>query len=216
MHKTIKLLLLLPLCIFSYEMHAQNYYLGYKHGYSWNEVNSNGNIKGMLQNNFCTGLTFELITKKKLRLGVEILYEKRGFNLGYTVFFNNLDERFLINYHHQNYLSIPIKIGYQFGNKIYGFADIGVVPAFNLTSTFKYPDTDNSFNIIGEITEDEELKIRPFDLAALYDIGVGYNVSHKISILSSLRLQKSLYEFSKDYQMSHRATTLFLTLKYKL
>lgn len=215
MNKKITLFLVI-LISFGYEIHSQNYFFGYKHGFSWNEVNNNGNIIGTSQNNFSTGLTFEFITKKNLRFGADILYEKRGFNLGYTVFFNNLEEQLLINHHHQNYLSVPLRIGYQTGNKIYGFVDIGVIPAYNLKSTFKYPDTDNSFNIIGEIIEDEQLKIRPFDLGALIDFGVGFNLTEKISILSSMRLQKSLFEFSKDYQMTHRATTLFLSVKHKL
>ncbi len=214
---TKKIILFLSiLTSFSCEIYAQNYYLGYNYGFSWNGVKSNGNPIGTSQNNFCTGLIFEVITKKKLRLGAEILYEKRGFNLGYAVIFNNFDERFLTNYHYQNYLSIPLKIGYQTGNKIYGYGDIGLAPAFNLKSTFKYPKIDSSSNIIGEITENEQLEIRPFDLSALIDFGVGYNLTEKISILSSIRIQKSLFEFSKDYQMSHKATTLFLSLRYKL
>jgi hypothetical protein len=201
---------------FSFEIYSQNYYLGYKYGISWNGVNSNGNLIGTSQNNFSTGLTFDVITNKRLRLGSEILFEKRGFNLGYSVIFNNFDERLLINYHYQDYLSIPLKIGYQTGNKIYGYGDFGLVPAFNLKSTFKYPKTDNSFNIIGEITENEQLEIRPFDLSALIDFGVGYNFTEKISILCSIRIQKSLFEFSKDYQMSHRSATLFLSFRYML
>jgi hypothetical protein len=215
MNKNI-ILFLSILISFSFEIYSQKYYLGSKYGFSWNEVKSNGNLIGTPQKNFSTGLTFEVITNKKLRLGAEILYEKRGFNLGYTVIFNNFEERLITNYHHQNYLSIPLKIGYQKGNKIFGYGDIGFVPAFNLKSTYKYPKTDSSFNVIGEATENEQLEIRPFDLSALIDLGVGYSFTENISILSSLRIQNSLFEFSKDYQMSHRATTLFLSLRYKL
>lgn len=215
MNKKIMLLLSI-LTGLSYEVNSQNYFFRYNYGFSWNEVKSNGNVKGTSQNNFSTGLTFEVVTRKKLRLGAEILYEKRGFNLEYTVIFNNFDERLVTNYHHQNYLSIPLKIGYQTGNKIYVYGDLGFAPAFNLKSTFKYPETDSSFNIIGEITENEQFEIRPFDLSALIDFGVGYNLTEKISILSSVRIQNSLFEFSKDYQMSHRATTLFLSLRYML
>lgn len=212
-----KLLLLLSiLTCFSHKIYSQHYYLGYHFGFCRNGVKSNGNLIGTSQHNFSTGLTFNYTSVKKLRLGAEVLYEKRGFNVGYTVILKNFDERFITNYHHQNYLSIPLKIGRQAGNKIHGYADIGLVPAFHLKSTFRYPRTDSSFNITGEITENEQLAIRPFDLGALIDFGVGYNLTDKISILSSIRIQNSLFEFSKDYQMSHRAATLFLSFRYKL
>jgi hypothetical protein len=83
-------------------------------------------------------------------------------------------------------------------------------------STYKYPKTDSSFNIIGEITENEQLEIKPFDLSAFIDFGIGYNLTEKISILSSIRMQKSLFEFSKDYKLSHRAATLFLSIRYNI
>ena len=214
-NKNIILFLLIFAC-FSFKIHAQNYYVGYKYGLSWNDVKSNGDLIGTSQNNFSTGVTFEVITNKKLRIGAEIFYEKRGFNLNYTAIFNNFEERLITNYHHQHYLSIPLKIGYQAGKKMYAFGDLGLVPAFNVRSTFRYPKTDDSFNIVGEITEKEQLEIKPFDLSALLDFGVGYNLTNKISILSAIRVQRSLFEFSEDYQMSHRITTLFLSFKYKL
>ena len=214
-HKKIILFLamIIPL---GYEMDAQNYFLGYQYGLSWNSVKSDGNQTGAAQTNFSTGVTFDVVTRKKLRFGAELLYEKRGFNLGYTVILSNFDERSITNYHHQHYLSIPLKVGYQVGNQFYGFGAVGVVPAFTLKSTFTYPKTDNAFNTTGEITEKEQLEIKPFDLGALIDLGVGYSLTEKISILSSIRIQRSVFEFSKDYQMTHRATTLFLTLRYRL
>ncbi len=215
MNKKI-ILLLAIMASFSHEIFSQKYYLRYQHGLSWNWAKSNGNLVGTAQKNFSNGLTFEVLTNKKLRLGAEILYEKRGFNIGYAVILSNFDERLIRNYHHQHYVSIPLKIGYQKDDKIFTYGDVGLVPAFHVKSTFTYPKTDSSFNTIGEITENEQLDIKPFDLGAMVDIGVGYHLTDNISIMSSLRLQNSLFEFSKDYRMTHRAATVFLSLSYKL
>ena len=210
------LLLLFILTGFYAQLYSQHYSLGYTYGYSWNEVKNNGDVPGSSQNNFITGLSSEWITKKNLRLGAEILYEKRGFDLEYIVFFNNFSQKHIKNYHHQKYLSIPLKIGYQTGKRIYAFGDIGIVPAFNVKSTFTYPNTDSLFNILGEITEREQINIKTFDLGGLLDFGAGYNLTDKFSVSGSIRLQHSLFDFSEVYRMSHRATTLFFTLRYKL
>ena len=201
--------------IFYCRISAQSHTVGLNGGLSRNGVINYGYAVGQNQNNnFAVGINYEACTKMNIRLGAELLYDRRGFDLGYTVITTTGDYT-IKNQHHINYLSVPLKIGYQIGNRYFMFADVGICPSYKVKSTLTYPLIDSTGNSIGSKKEHLE-DINNYDIGGFWDCGLGYNLYDKFSIVAVMRRQRSFWNFSDLYAMKHQFMTISLAFRYKL
>lgn len=221
MKKTLILLAILS----SFGAISQKHLIGIKGGPNWTGVHTdNFSFNTKLRTGYLVGLTYDYMLTEKFSIGAEILYGQRGYNM----FFNSTNDFGLpppLNIDDVkmkfDYLSIPIKASYSFGNKLFGFGSIGVIPSF-LTkgvtvtppiSLFSY--STNGSNI--EITED----VSRFDLAAFAEIGVGYRFNDTYLIYLSFGYNHSFLTITNDDYFSeskirHYGMPLMLGFKYAL
>ena len=167
--------------------------------------------------NFATGFSFDYLFKNKVRLGSELLLERRGFKdkLNYTdgngVTIGEL--KYSIAF---TYISIPIKVGYTIGNRIYGFGNAGLIPAFLLSSKYNTDD----IHFIGNNKNLTSTNPK-FDLATLAEIGIGCKTKNNINVYTAFRFQNSLTStlkepFANGRSPKHVGLSLCAGLSYQL
>lgn len=212
---TLALLLLSTVSLF-----GQNHYLGVKGGLNLTNIKS-GTF--LLINDFRKGViggfTYDYAFKNNLTVGTELLYAQNGFNneLFLTDQFgvplgNNV--RFHYNY---DYVSIPVKVGYSIGNRVKGFANLGVVTSFLLSAKHIIPEMGQ----IAEATYDFSDETSTIDLSGRLEIGASYELKSKVMILTSVACQNSFTPLvtKNEYGASdtkHYGLTFSAGVKYAL
>jgi hypothetical protein len=186
---------------------GQNHFVGFQSGLNFTSVKPNEDLKNSsMKTGFIGGVTYDLNFSNRYQIGVGVLYSQQGFNdqpifvEGENV--NVLDEKIKIKY---DYLSIPIKIGYEMGNKIKIIPKIGITPAILVNA--KHEDY-----------------VSKFDFGGLIEVGVENDLSENIILFSALSYKQSLTNyFNSDYfdryddtARKHFGFSLSLGLKYRL
>ena len=169
------------------------------------------------------GINYELKISGKYQLGIDALYSQQGFidKMIYIDEYGNEtgeDENFKFNY---DYLSIPLKIGYEMGNKIKVIPRIGIVPSFLLKAETITPKFDSNGNVIGHETIDAKDYVSKFDFRGLVELGLESKLSDNIMLCPTVIYKHSLTTFSNsDYfdgsKMKHYGFSISIGLKYKL
>jgi hypothetical protein len=122
-------------------------------------------VKPVIKNNY--GVLYEYKTKSKFTFGAEFLIENRGFDDAPAIL--NATSRY-----DYSYVSIPVKIGYDYGKQIQLSGRIGV----NYASILKATSTQKASN--------SEFDIEPFskknDLGLFVEIGTSIQASKSIKL----------------------------------
>lgn len=215
--------ILLGLFIFiTVTVSGQNHLVGVKTGCNWsNTVNSNFG-KTNFKPGFSGGLTYDYLFKSYFSTGADILFENRGFK-DMVIFTDQngsplAETTFKYNY---NYISIPLKIGFHYGKKFYGFANLAVLPSLLINSNVISPVVD----IHGRVGEDQKINVTKsvskFNIGALAEIGGGYKFKERYWLFLSFQYQhhflsvtnSGYFRFSKIYPY---AMVLNLGFQYAL
>lgn len=210
---------------FSLTLAGQNYFIGLKGGYSWTNIATNVFSIHETQPGFSVGLTYDIVTKKKLSFGAEFLYDKRGYTneLIFTdVIGNPTGEKYSIPTHY-NYFSFPLKFGYGGGSNFFGFTSIGVCPALLQKATITLPLFSYNFSDITHRGDSTVVLTKPskFDISGLAEIGCGYKITNRFVGTISFRYQYSFTSLTnenyfKNYYINNYGMTLSLGMKYNL
>jgi Outer membrane protein beta-barrel domain len=214
----------LLLCSFyTFTTSGQNHFIGVKGGYGWMNASMNLFTETKTQPGFAAGLTYEFQTKKKISLGAELLYERRGFinEILFSDIQGNLTGEKYPTHYRYDYFSLPLKVGYTIGNKFFGFGNIGVCPAILSQASWKLPTFHADMTQRGDTIIYFTEKPSKFNIAGLAEIGCGYKISNHFSIATSFRFQYSFSSLTNDnyfknYYIRHRGMILSLAIKYNL
>lgn len=210
-----KLFLCFSLSFSFLTLHAQYQEMGIKGGINWNSMSSNS-----AGGNFLTGMTlgvsYDYTFKKKFVIGTDLLYNQRGYSVINVVSISHeyIDE------HHFDYVTVPLRVGYKQGNKIFAFSNLGLTPSFLISSKYvELENNDPGFYRAGRVTSATQ-NVKRFDLGAFIDLGVGYQFNEKISLSTSLMQQFSFTSFIKNknspLKNRHFGANFSMGLKYRL
>ena len=172
---------------------------------------------------FSGGLSYEYFLKDNHSISFDLVINQRGFR-------NDLIFRdsqgnptgqkatFEFNY---DYLSIPIKTGIYFGQKIRAFGNIGVVPSILVNAKTMIPAIEADGTAFPAETIDITERVNKFDFAGLIEIGVNYKATGKFWLFGSLTYQYSFTsitnaDYFEDSKIRHTGLTLSFGIKYKL
>jgi hypothetical protein len=146
--------------------------------------------------------------KERLSFGMDLFYNARGFTeiSGVTDQTGDPLPDFNLEYKF-NYISLPIKLGYNIGNKIHAFGNIGVVPSFLLNSSIKSPGLFTSQAVLTHRIDNITSISRRFDVGGLIEFGGGVKFE-TIWTYMSIGYQPSLI----GVLSSDQPNTPFLTL----
>jgi len=160
----MKKILFFILLFSSISICAQKHQVGLKASVNYSKVSPK-----LIQSNYLLrstfGLVYSLKLNKKLRFGVEVLYEGRGNGAEFIWTDENAEilgeEMIKFQY---NYVAVPVKFGLVVNEKSNTSVNIGIVPSVNI-----------EFNVVRELLEpsvsfNEISSPNKFDIAGLIEI----------------------------------------------
>ena len=199
---TMRIVVLYCLLSFSSVSFAQNHFLGVKGGISWTDITAKDFT---IDRNFRTGttfgLTYDVRVQKNTHYGVELIYNQRGFtsDLNSNLIYGGIEGmkgKLIFNY---NYISLPIKVGFDYGEKLYGFTNFCLAPSF-LTVARQSLLTVTTDNIVvpGELSKITSI-VNRLDLAFILELGGGYKFSRNSLVFASFSFLHSLNSITNKF-----------------
>ena len=203
---------------------GQEHYLGIKTGLNWTDVSSTNFLSGNTETReqragFNGGLMYEYHIDEMFHLGVDFLYAQKGFSqkIGFiAVNGGPLDEE--NSEYNFDYISLPIKGGITIGNKVSGFANLGITPSILVSSFIITPEIpgfsqENKTNLTNKASR--------FDMGGIAEIGVNYEILDSTVLFTSIGYQVSFTSLTTDKffpsgEARHSGLVLALGLKYRL
>jgi hypothetical protein len=158
-----------------------------------------------------------------LFFGADLIYNQRGFKddiIFYDIEGNTTGEKYTLKYDY-NYLSVPLKLGLTFGEKLCGFTNFGVIPSLLVKANTISPTFDSNAQRIGDETIDVTDRASKFDFAGLIEIGAAYRINERYVFAASFSYQRSLTTLTNaDYfansTIKMHGMALNLGVKYAL
>lgn len=220
----MKQILLFSLIFSYFSIYAQNHLVGLKGGASWTNIQATGfltEVDTKLGMNL--GLTYDYMLKKYLSIESGIIYDQRGFTN--EVIITNVEgaetgEKLTSKYNF-DYVSIPLKIEYNYGKKAYFFGAIGVTPSYLVQAKMIIPSAEleggTFFGQKIDLTKD----VNRFDLGGLAEVGFGYKFNEKLWLYSAFSYQRSFTSITNsnylaNSEIKHYGMNVNLGLKYAL
>jgi hypothetical protein len=216
----MKKLLIVILTVVTLSVAGQKHLIGVKGGVNITNV-SLPNLSNDTKNrvSYIRGLTYEYLLNNSFSLSADLLLDLRGFHyevpmyddLGHpTGYSGTTREDFA-------YLSFPLKAGYNIGDNLYGYVNLGVIPAILLNSVVTIPIG----SLLGDRTYNNYSNNRKFDISALIELGGGYSISERIRLCTSISFQNSLMsatlpEDGDLFELTHYGMTITAGIKYTL
>ena len=213
---------IISLLVLSVSLYSQNQFIGAKGGLSFTSVSGFLSDASSRRMSYTLGMSYEYQMNNNFLLGADLLYQQKGYS-DYLLF---ADENGIpqgsgrLNYSF-NYLSLPIKAGYIYGNKFSGFAYLGFVPAFLTDAYYQASDTEGVLDDSSEISrisaKDYTAK---FELSGLAEIGANYQMSHRFLLTTAFTALYGLTHITNygNSENTMRNMGIFLTfgVKYAL
>lgn len=215
----MKKIYLLILTITTLKVAGQTHLIGVKGGTNWMDITSANFLSQTdYKKGITSGLTYEYLFKSHFSVGTDLIYNQRGFtnDVVFTDYFGNQigDKRTAI--YKYDYLSLPIKVGFNIGTTFYGFTNIGFIPSVLMMASSMSPTLYN-----GSESVDVTSRVSKFDLAGFAEIGGGYKFKNSMWLYTSFAylhgfttITNSAYFPSSAIR--HKGMTLTVGVKFAL
>lgn len=133
---------------------------------------SSYNSKDVLGSSF--GLTYDRVRLRFLTIGTEVNFIQKGYGKEVTLV-NAMNQPLgsFVSQNRINYISIPLKLGVQLGNRIYIFGTAAIIPGLVYKAVAEVPLFDANGNISSTFTEDIKDEVSVLDLASQVEVGLG-------------------------------------------
>ena len=190
--------------IFAFSAVAQTPYrqLGIKAGMNISNVKTDVpsyTTKDIIGGNL--SVTYDRVHFRFLTVGGEFNWVQRGFtfpitvtdSVGTTLGVADLRNKF-------NYFSVPVKLGVQFGNRVYIFGNAAFIPGYLLKAVSEVPVVDGSGQIIDYTWQDASNTAAQFDLSTQIEVGVGITKAKRFKFYVSAAKQQALLNIFDDPQ----------------
>ena len=146
-------------------------------------------------------VTYDRVHFRFLTVGGEFNWVQRGFtfpitvtdSVGTTLGVADLRNKF-------NYFSVPVKLGVQFGNRVYIFGNAAFIPGYLLKAVSEVPVVDGSGQIIDYTWQDASNTAAQFDLSTQIEVGVGITKAKRFKFYVSAAKQQALLNIFDDPQ----------------
>ena len=217
--KTKKYIFFLFLTFTTLTVNGQSHLIGVKGGVNWTNVTANNTFSDEnYRTGFAVGFSYDYIFKKNFMVGTDILYNQRGFtsDIILTDALGNPIQKVTMNFDY-DYLTIPLKVGYHYGETFFGFANIGLTPAMLINARTITPNIE--FNSSGKY--DVTDRVNKFDIGGIVEVGGGYKFIDRFWLYSSFSYQHSFSTITNsDYyansKIRHNGMTISVGLRYAL
>jgi hypothetical protein len=217
-------ILLVILAIVTLNVHGQNHLLGVKGSVGRANVSSsNFIINNHYRNSLAIGLTYDCLFKKHFSVGGELSYNQFGFtnDIIYMDEVGTPTGEKATNRYNYDYLSIPLKVGFNYGTTVYGFANLGLINSILVDAKTILPAIDFNGIVIPEETLNVTDRVNRFDIGGFVEIGGGCKFKERYWLFTSFSFQHSFTSITNSEYFAHSSIrhyriALNLGLKYAL
>lgn len=216
--------LLIIVIIISLKVAGQTPLIGLKGGVNFPNITASNFItQSDPRKGLTAGLTYELLFEKDFSIGADLIYNQRGFTNDFVIFDdlgNPSDEKYKSKFNY-DYISLPIKAGFNTGTKLYGFTNIGVIPSLLVDARSTLPTFDSDAVFTGNKTFDVTELVSKFDFAGLLELGGGYKFKGRYWLFTAFSYQVSFTtisnsEYFTNSKIRNNGMALTIGLKYAL
>jgi hypothetical protein len=152
------------------------------------------------------GIQYQRFLTEHFSLIGEVAYNQRRFSEYFSTYSYPYVSTVMTIYDNFNYVTVPLKVGYSYGERLYGFANVGVVPAFLISAqSIQSAVTLNGVYIPRSVHE-ETNKLNRFDVGGIAQLGVGYRLESGNSIFISATYQQSLTQFATSQYLAYNTS----------
>jgi len=136
-------------------------------------------------------ITYDRVRMRFLTIGGEFNWVQRGFSneviftdpTGLPIGAADLRNKF-------EYFSVPLKLGVQFGNRVYIFGNAAVVPGYLLKAISEIPVIDENGQVIDYTWEDATETASQFELSTQIEVGIGVTKAKRYKFYVSAAKQQ--------------------------
>jgi hypothetical protein len=220
----MKNIFIIILTISTLKVAGQNHLIGVKVGANSTNITSTNFISETdSRSGLAAGLSYEFLIKRHFSIGADFIYNQRGVTYD-MVFTDNIGnptgEKYITKFNY-DYVSLPIKVGFNIGTKLYGFTIIGVIPSLLVEAKTTTPTFDMDGNFTGNKTFNVTNRVSKFDFAGIAEIGGGYKFNNRFWLFTSFAYQHSVTtitnsEYFANSIIKHNGMALILGLKCAL
>jgi len=217
-------LILLSVFVISINVSGQLHYIGLQGGLTFSNISDDDFVENSkFRKGITSGLNYEFQFSRNLLIGADLLYVQSGY-LSDLIFMdeigNVIREKAVVKDYY-DYLSLPIKLGYEIGNKIKGFVRIGINTSILLKAQMIIPTFDDNFQETGEYKLDVTNDVRKLDLGGIIELGGRYELNEKFELISLIGYRHSFTTstsstYFESQVMKHYSFNISIGLKYKL
>lgn len=208
--------------LFAFNATAQTPYrqFGIKAGMNISNVTSNLSTyttKDIIGGNL--SLTYDRVHFRFLTVGGEVNLVQRGFSnsiqitdsLGTTLGVADIKNKF-------NYFSVPVKLGVQFGNRVYIFGNASFIPGYLLKAVSEVPVLDQNGLITNYTWQDISNSSAQFELSTQIELGIGVTKAKRYKFYVSAAKQQALTNILDNPQSSFnlKSTGIILSTGMKV
>lgn len=222
----MKSILLLFLAIATITVKGQSHFVGLHGGVNYTNAMDRYYPKDRIhfRTGLVVGLTYDYLFRNNFSVGSGIVYNQRGYRRDvifppyYTGEPNDLIFIYKVN---RNFISFPLKIGFNYGKKFFAYGNIGLNPSVLIEAYDVHPKLDFNGNDIPEKTFWNKDVLYKLDIGGLAELGGGYKFTNRFWLNTSLLFQHSFvpissYDRYPDDEIIHYGWSLSLGLKYAL
>ncbi|MDP4717079.1 MAG: outer membrane beta-barrel protein [Flavobacteriales bacterium] len=146
-------------------------------------------------------ITYDRVRMRFLTIGGEFNWVQRGFtnpititdSAGLAIGVADLRNKF-------NYFSVPVKLGVQFGNRVYIFGNAAFIPGYLLKAISEVPVVDENGQVIDYTWQDATNNAAQFDLSTQIEVGIGVTKAKRYKFYVSAAKQQALLNIFDDPQ----------------
>ena len=146
-------------------------------------------------------VTYDRVHFRFFSVGGEFNWVQRGFtfpitltdSVGTTLGVADLRNKF-------NYFSVPLKLGVQFGNRVYIFGNAAFIPGYLQKAVSEVPVVDENGQVIDYTWQDASNTAAQFDLSTQIEVGIGITKAKRFKFYVSAAKQQALLNMFDDPQ----------------
>lgn len=164
---------------------GQSHYLGLKSGVSWCDQSGNFFKNTATIQRMLLGLNYGYKFNNDLKISGDLLFSQTGFKSPMTLtdeYGNPTAQDPVYTKFFYDYLSIPLKVGYEYGKNGFVYGNIGFTTSFLLNAKTTTPIINEKLEEVGRNQFDVTKKVAPIEFGGEIEIGFGYTFLRKIGV----------------------------------
>lgn len=209
----MKKLLIIVFTFSTLNTFTQNPSLGFYSGLNMANISFvNADVDSKFLLGFLTGINYEYQHNDKYVIDLGIEYKRFGCNVE-AHFTNNLGQVIgIIDVKHIfDYISLPVKVGFLYGNKLVFIPKIGVVPAY--LARAKVISKNDYYTDEVDIKKD----VSKFNLSGILELESNYQLNDQLTLTSGVCFQHSILNVNLNLsKIRNYSLGVFCGLKYKI